>query len=388
MTLIAAWKEGDIPILIGDIVVSSENPIVQSNHPLPTRDDLDKLLSASSGRHFVRPRRKIYKISDSFVVGFAGEVGSAQDVVISVLSHFENKSPSLADIRAYFTNSFGYKVPPCTIIGWLADNGSFSCFRWRSDKPSQFDLGDHYVEGTGSVAFASLYLNRIPVISETQIGTALAMIANLVKEEVLYGNNLPHFFGGGFNIIYWDERKFVIVPSVTFVFLETRETDDPSKLEHKRPQRFLKFHQNGPIMETMVVHLNDRVFTTDVANATSLATHEMYYTFPVTADVGDNFVVNSNLSLRSEYYCIATDIRLRDKPPGFRNDQFLTLSLARVVTDANRLGLLSVDNQPGNIEGFALEDAFFQELFKALKVLDRNQFKRRHKRSRNRRQMP
>ncbi len=52
---------------------------------------------------------------------------------------------------------------------------------------------------------------------------ALSKIGKIIGHEVLYGTNLWNLFGGGFQVIYLKEGSFILLPSITFVFLYAKE---------------------------------------------------------------------------------------------------------------------------------------------------------------------
>jgi hypothetical protein len=371
MTLIAAWKEGDTPVLIGDLVMSRIGEFESPHHPLPTRDDLDDLLPVEWFRHIVEPCQKVYAISDNVAIGWCDHKLSAKIIIKDIVNNYGGKTLSLSEIKNHFTSITKFKDLPCIIIGWVAENNKMTCFKWRSDQPQEFIVADAFVEGSGSEYFRSIF-TPLAVLGENPIESVLTKVAHVLKDEVLYGTNLWQLFGGGFKIIYHDGQRFVVLPSVTYIFLQLEELEDEDSLVLIGPKRILKFHQENQVIQIMAVTLDETVISMHNRESQKLAPFQMHYTAPITAETGDKFEVRDNLSLSSSYYCICMDIKCIDRPSTIRDDQFILLSLVRCFPDNKKDSLLEIAEQPDNTERLVIQDKVFRDIFNYLKTVKRN----------------
>lgn len=373
MTLIAAIEENGTPILIGDVLISSERPFYYEHNSIPTRDDLELIIPRGNQFHIDKPFQKTYIVSRTFAVGFSGYIDCAQDIINTLLLFFSNREPTIVEVRQHFTRITDRKPQPCTIIGWVIDNGDKYCFRWKSNEPKKFDLDSQFIEGSGKNHFQNLYNNRGLSISDNPIEMVLCIIGNLLKDEVLYGENLRYRFGGGYKIIFFDGEKFVTVPSVTYIFLRLDEVIKNKEINLIEMNRILKFFQNDEVMEILVTYIDEDNISSQEEIEPELPKLQMHYTFPVSVQPGDQFILNSNLSLKSKYYCVCGDLRLTDRFPSPFSDKYPIISPAFTVSEGKRDKYLEIKDQPDDIEQFSLENGYFQRIFNLLKTIDRDQ---------------
>ncbi|PYJ83841.1 MAG: hypothetical protein DME22_14750 [Verrucomicrobia bacterium] len=89
--------------------------------------------------------------------------------------------------------------------------------------------------------------------------------------------------------------------------------------------------------------------------------------FPILATPADTYSVNSNLSLRSAYYCIFADIECREN---------LRTHLAITVSDEKKDSLIRIVKGEGALEGFALGETLYRTIVRSLQNLDRDRLKK------------
>jgi hypothetical protein len=358
MTLIAAWKEENTPILIGDLVVSTLGEFELPHQPLPTRDDLDKLIPKEWHRRIVDTCQKIYMISDTFVLGWCDSKITAKIIIGDVLAHYKNTRPSLADIQNYFQSQTDHVALSSTIIGWVVQHNVPYCFHWCSSMPHEFNVGEAFIEGSGKDAFRDIFKHRYVSGSYDPVNHALSRIGKLLGHEVLYGTNLWNLFGGGFQIIYWRDNSFHLLPSTTFIFLYAKEDGDNILFGFEK--RIIKVLNENEIVQTMALRLKE---------IGAVGAPQMYYTFPINAHPTKTFAVYSNLALTSEYYCIYVDISCRDE---------MHAECVISVEDSKREPLLKIIKGPDTMEGLALGETLFRVVVNFLKNLDRKALRALH----------
>lgn len=180
--------------------------------------------SRESGAGKSSPRvRRYNRISDSLAVGWTGRKFVAANIIKKIISRFSASPASLIDLQTLFSNETGYETVPCTIIGWVIENGSSQLFRWESVYPKKFETATNAVEGKGSDHFRDIFHPTHVGGTGNAVRNALTRITNILGHEVLYGTNLWNLYGGGFQIIYLADGKFRVLPSVTFNFLYAKE---------------------------------------------------------------------------------------------------------------------------------------------------------------------
>jgi hypothetical protein len=311
MTLVAAWKEHNTPYLIGDVLVSTREDFdfTGDHFPVPTRDDLIDILPRKRGVRIVGAWQKIYKVSNSFAIGWAGNRAAATSVVRALFVKFEARSPFLQDVRNFLIKYADPGHEPCLLVGWIVEDGATYCFRWRSDASQRFELGEEFLEGSGNEHLREILRPTGETGKEPVVNSALGKLANLLGHEVLYGTNLENAFGGWYQLIYYDEG-FRVLPSATFVFLSATEGEKEPLVVPT--QRFLKSQYENGVLQTMVISCQNAL-PPEVA---------LHYAYQIFLDQPDTENEEKVLSLVSDYYAVYVDVTWRD---GLRGEYVTTL---------------------------------------------------------------
>lgn len=201
MTMIAAFKVHDTPILVGDV-------------------------AKSDGQVRNGSCKKVYKISNNLVVAWTGDMVAAQLVIKSLLNNLKRDRVNIADLTHTLTNfsvdDFGNFHT--IIIGWLIDDGNHHSFRWNSGYPHELFWTDECFDGTGGEYFSSLIKHDNADESEfvdvkTDAGRAILNTINKISQarfqETLYPEEWDSTFGMSYEILYYYEGSFRYIDSIT-----------------------------------------------------------------------------------------------------------------------------------------------------------------------------
>ena len=215
MTLIAAFKTREVPILLGDFLLTAGyNPSAASYIP--------------SGL-----RKKVHLISSNFVVAWTGKSIAAIPVLKDLFEKFNGHCVSYEQIEQFLINypvqeNLGnYSVH---LIGWVIDHTSH-CFLWNSQYPKELFLEPFHYDGTGDKTIEKNVRDKLEakLLSTNDpnggvvpnVGRAildsLGMACNLISDEVLAGNNQRMGFGHAYEILYFDEGAFKYVDNVLYM---------------------------------------------------------------------------------------------------------------------------------------------------------------------------
>jgi hypothetical protein len=111
MTLIAAFRVKDTPLVLGDFMLSTRQV---------TPSGLTK---------------KVHRIAPNLALAWTGHLIVAETVIGAARNHFENVTATVSALEHFLTEGdweFGASL--CAeIIGWIIDSETQRCFRWRSD---------------------------------------------------------------------------------------------------------------------------------------------------------------------------------------------------------------------------------------------------------------
>jgi len=198
MTLIAAYRNKGIPVLIGDMAL--------------TKGDIRSL------------RKKVYVVSDNFTVGWTGYMIVAKKVIAALKDAFANNVVTKASMEDFFKSyepdDFGSLHT--NFIGWVVDDEPH-CFRWNCLYPNQVYYDSHFVDGSGQEYFESLKNqawqsggSALPTQDEA-ILSIINDVAHARFEESLYRGTWDLSFGASYDILAFIDGRFRYVRSIVYI---------------------------------------------------------------------------------------------------------------------------------------------------------------------------
>jgi hypothetical protein len=165
MTLIAAITINDIPVLIGDFLVTDEQRDTEHIW-LATQSGLSDPLHAKLPRRVSGLKRKLHLINERFVVGFTGDVDAGAVILADLERRFRDThyGPSIKEISAalYPFNLHYYRrenLP--TVIGWTYRSRP-CCSKWSAGLDASAIHVPSAIEGSGRYHFAKILAHRAP----------------------------------------------------------------------------------------------------------------------------------------------------------------------------------------------------------------------------------
>lgn len=198
MTLIAAYRNKGIPVLIGDMAL--------------TKGDIRSL------------RKKVYVVSDNFVVGWTGYMIVAKRVIADLKKAFGNNLVTKASLEDFFKSyepdDFGSLHT--NVIGWVVDDEPH-CFRWNCLYPKEVFYDSRFVDGTGREYFESLKNQpwqsggSVLLIRDEAILSIINEVAHARFEESLYRGTWDLSFGASYDILVFIDGRFRYVRSIAYI---------------------------------------------------------------------------------------------------------------------------------------------------------------------------
>jgi hypothetical protein len=198
VTLIAAYKNSGIPVLIGDMAL--------------VKGEMRSL------------RKKAYIISLNFAVAWTGYSIVAKTVITDLRNTFTNNVATKASIEGFFTS---YKADDfgslhTNFIGWVIDDEPY-CFRWNCLYPGKVFYDSRFVDGTGEEYFESLKGqpwqsgSSILPSQDQAILSIINEVAHARFEESLYRGTWDLSFGTSYDILAFIEGRFRYVRSIVYI---------------------------------------------------------------------------------------------------------------------------------------------------------------------------
>jgi len=238
MTLIARVSIRNAPVLIGDVLLSSERRSgVRAN--LPLVGDINRIL-ASQGLYFeVSFVQKVNILSDRLAVAWSGQELQAKRALRALADVSSREKLCLTDIETELRAIDPDKIDKLQLIGILAREvrgaevaGSKFAFQVQPiDVPG---LGSVHAAGTGAHDFIQM-LGETDwtlggVANERQV--AHALVGDLVNIEYRRGGTIEKRWGGGFEAVTFtsDSGRFEKVGDVLHTFWKV-DLSSPGKAE-------------------------------------------------------------------------------------------------------------------------------------------------------------
>jgi hypothetical protein len=202
MTLIAAYKHYEVPVLVGDMAITR-----------------------NGDRKFRSLRKKIYRISPNFVIGWTGYEIIAKKIISSLWKTFKDKTVKKESLEDYLINfeakDFGSLYTK--FIGWIIDYEPH-CFLWNCLYPKQIFYNQSYIDGSGKGYFENLKQqswqhgnsNLLPQIDKI-ILSILSDISKMRFEESLYKKTWDISFGAAYDILLFINGSFKFIPSIIYI---------------------------------------------------------------------------------------------------------------------------------------------------------------------------
>lgn len=223
MTLIAAYKEYDIPILLGDVLITS------------------------GGSEF--HCKKINKITPNFVIGWTGLKINAMSVIRQLFRTFGGKQVSMQDVENFLlnldTSQFlgAENEIKLNMLGWVVDNNKKYCFGWYSalnnDEYKQLIFLDENEKGlfagSGSKFFEGLLQDRAnfnfhsPQLTpySKAVGRVLNEICALTNAEYLaIDKSWRNGFGFAYEVLIYDGEEFNYLNNIMYFTLNIFTASD------------------------------------------------------------------------------------------------------------------------------------------------------------------
>lgn len=223
MTIAAAYKIGQIPALLSDVLMSGLGD--GQHQPIVTRVDLNEALPPEWEVKVTGLYRKSLVIGPTLAIAVAGNGLTASVVFRALKDAFSEDSPSKLALEVFLSNLDGVAKPACTLVGWLVADGVPRSFRWQSDQASTIEWDDDFVIGSGgdllrTIAWSSRQTewHAITTFDHAQ-HYGLMQISSLLVNELSNGQPVQNLFGGGYDLLLWDGARFRHASSTSFIFL-------------------------------------------------------------------------------------------------------------------------------------------------------------------------
>ncbi len=228
MTLIVNTTNFSYPILIGDILMSTQQ--VKKNTSIPTfLGGVDNLLPPEQKLFPFSLKQKIYVITENLAIGLAGSQNQMKMFFNDITEHFSNNPSSSDNINQFFEeyDFSNFDKSACILLYTeLSEKGVLVHQKvkgpWETTKSPSFEYV--FACGSGSQYFIenakkNNYYGNIG--DDNPLYRAISLnyinLSTLLSVERLSLETIRQSWGAGFEMIFFNGEKFEKLDDVTFI---------------------------------------------------------------------------------------------------------------------------------------------------------------------------
>jgi hypothetical protein len=227
VTLIVSTLAGNCPLLLGDLIISVPGPVQYQQAHLPIQDvecvgDADYTITSLS--------QKTCVVMPNLAVAWSGRKIAAKTIILEMMQTFTSGRPVTLDELVKFFHDLNFpETNDVQMVGLvLEEKNTVRGFGWNARTYNSLLLGEMQLAGSGSDHFVQVLQNfdglRIiagnPSDFFAAVGKLLTVAGAVLGEEIHTRSNLPHFYGGGLEIVSFNQGKFEKIKEITYIFWE------------------------------------------------------------------------------------------------------------------------------------------------------------------------
>lgn len=309
------------PFLMGDLLVSS-NEVDGKTALLPTIEKVSDVFPTGSGFVPTSLRQKLCLIDENLAIVWSGSAIHAKATIREIAKRHKNKRFVFKDLLDYFKQVEKDTIQDqASFLGFIRDAHGFGRFFYGSDvhaiqTEEQLPIG---LIGSGGTDFAEVIKQRLfeqktlsggrPNSKELAIASALHLAGHLLSMEVLTGNSISNYYGGGYEIAHWAGDQFKKFDDFTFIYWIGEINENEIKLNPVLINKYSYLHDSLFVRAT-------RLEPRSPAKSLFSCSKEAYVISPLLADkteVNENWIIPS---LNSKWMCDFFIFKKDNKPDG------------------------------------------------------------------------
>jgi len=254
MTAVARLSVNQFPLLIGDLLLSSEESPRQHDVYVPSVGLHTVAFPRGSGYTITGLRQKLALIGSNLAIGWTGHRIAAQCVIEEMVAENRRNSFTLSTLFSYLNSRPNEGINhDFALVGWLIEGERVRGFGFRSTiEFTSETFGRVGLLGTGAEDLQD-YLTAYPDIPLWNVphpwqafSMGLLLTGFLLRSEMKNLSSLHQYYGGGYEIIGMDQGLFVKLDNVTFAFWEA--TLIGKKVTFTLQPRILKYSYRDDVL--------------------------------------------------------------------------------------------------------------------------------------------
>jgi hypothetical protein len=177
--------------------------------------------------------QKTCVVTPNLAVAWSGTKIVAKTIILEMMQSFTTRPMTFEELGKFFHDLSFPEANDVQMVGLVLEGkNTVRGFGWNARTYNSQFLGEIQLAGSGSDHFLQVLQNcdssRITAGSPSNFVAAAGKLL-IVAGAVLGGemntlSNLPHFYGGGIEIVYFNKGKFEKISEITYVFWQVSFT--------------------------------------------------------------------------------------------------------------------------------------------------------------------
>jgi len=228
VTLIASAFVGNRPFLFGDLLISIKANSGGHKIHLPVQE---VQFVRDIGHNITSLAQKLCIVTPNLAVGWSGSKIVARTLIKEMMEHFTNAGPVTFDELDKFLLALDFpEIRDVQLVGLAHEGNNFvRDFHWNAKAHKSVHFGEMQLAGSGSdhliemlQGFEDEVLIKLgkgnPPDFVTGVSKFLMLAGYILGEERNSRQNLASFYGGGFEIVYFNQGKLDKLGNLTYLF--------------------------------------------------------------------------------------------------------------------------------------------------------------------------
>jgi hypothetical protein len=247
MTVIVAYFPESYPILMGDLLISGPE-VTDRDIVIPTIGSVENIFPRGSGYSIVGLQQKLIILNDELALAWAGRTITAKTILSELKQLSATKKLTLQDLFEFWEKKVDPNdKPDVELVGLLKCGDMIYNFGFNYQKMESEKYGEVMIAGSGALHMGES-ITRIssvesaPIeanILERSIATALLVSTDFIGYELVSGEGLLRYFGGGIELISLVSGRFQKIGDITYI-LWIADEDESGNVCIRMPEIAIK----------------------------------------------------------------------------------------------------------------------------------------------------
>ena len=221
-------------MLVADLLATAGSD-PQQIYRIPTIGGTGNLYPDDQSSFNAGVQRKIFRASPRLAFAFSGSGLAAKIIAEDARANLSGLDVSRDDVFSFLRNINSQQIgnQPLTVVGLYLGGTGACTFRWTTRSPNDVSENKHFFEGSGASALRDILeraakqnQSATPAATDDAIISVGSAIARAWKTEEYRRSNLNEFFGGGFELVAYQNGRIAAMTDWALLYWHGRFQDN------------------------------------------------------------------------------------------------------------------------------------------------------------------